>query len=92
MRKEKKSRAKVRFQPRFQQILVWLITVCLSVAYIAGGYRIFSQDVNIFNVDGAYVEKGRVEKIGETVSDQYDLSEDITYENNLTYFTVTLLT
>lgn len=91
--KNKRSRMPAaRLQPRLQSILVWVLTVTLSTAYIAIGYRIFSEGLDIFNMEEAYVEKGRVVSIGETVSDRYDLSEEITYENSLTYFTVTMLT
>lgn len=91
--KNKRSRMPAaRLQPRLQSILVWVLTVALSTAYIAIGYRIFSEGLDIFNMEEAYVEKGRVVSIGETVSDRYDLSEEITYENSLTYFTVAMLT
>lgn len=92
MNKTRKSKKKLQFGPSMRRIVVWFLTVCLSAAYIAYGYQMFSEGLDIFNVEDAFVEKGRVEQIGETVSDQYELSEEITYENRLTYFTATLLT
>jgi|LSQX01.1.fsa_nt_gb uncharacterized membrane protein len=92
MKNESKTKKRVQYQPRFKQILVWIITVVLSTAYVVVGHGIFSDGLDIFNTEGALVEKGRVQEIGETVSEQYDLSEEITYENSATYFTVSLTT
>ncbi len=92
MKRKHRDKPVYRLQPRFQSIVVWILTVALSTAYIAAGHRIFSDGLDVFNMEDAYVEKGRVVSIGETVSDQYSLSEEITYENSLTYFTVAMLT
>ncbi|NCB41726.1 MAG: YibE/F family protein [Clostridia bacterium] len=86
------NKKKFSFNFQFKQFVVWLITIIFSTVYIILAHSIVANDLNIFNMEGAYVEKGKVIQIQDTLIDEYPLNEEITYENSETYFYCELLT
>jgi uncharacterized membrane protein len=78
--------------PKFRNLVVWLITVLVSIVLIFGLNRIITKDLTVLHAEGTYAEKAKVVKVQDTATDSYALSEDVQYENSLTYFTAKLLT
>ena len=81
-----------RTTPKFRNFVVWVATVLISLLLIFCGNKIVTKDLDILHVDGAYAEKAKITSIENTISDSYELSEDVEYENNLTYFKARILT
>ena len=92
MRRSTPKKKQYKFTFKFKHFLVWLITVVVSAAYIYIAHSIDSDGLNIFNMEGAYVEKAEVTRIADIHTDEYSLSEDIAYQNVETYFYCELLT
>ncbi|MBQ1419041.1 MAG: YibE/F family protein [Firmicutes bacterium] len=78
--------------PKFRNLVVWIATVVVSLIFILGGNKIVTKDLTILYAEDAYAEKARITSIEKTVSDNYELSEDVEYQNDLTYFKARILT
>jgi len=92
MQRTTAKKKKLKFTFQFKKFIVWLITIIFSTMYIFLAHSMVANDLNIFNMEGAYVEKGKVIQIQDTLTDEYSLNEEITYENSETYFYCELLT
>lgn len=92
MIKKTNKKIKYKFTHQFKQIIVWFITIVFSTAYILIAHSIVSDNLHVFKMEGSYVEKAKVVQIKETLTDEYSLSEDVTYENSETFFYCELLT
>lgn len=78
--------------PKFRNLVVWIATVVVSLIFILGGNKIVTKDLTILYAEDAYAEKAKITSIENTVSDNYELSEDVEYQNDLTYFKARILT
>ena len=78
--------------PKFRNLVVWIATVIVSLIFILGGNKIVTKDLTILYAEDAYAEKAKITSIENTVSDNYELSEDVEYQNDLTYFKARILT
>lgn len=92
MSRETNKKKKYKFNFQFKKLMIWMMTVIFSTAYIFIAHSIVSDNLHVFKMEGAYVEKAKVVKIEDTITDEYSLSEDVTYKNSETYFYCELLT
>jgi uncharacterized membrane protein len=90
--REGKTKNRFKIKSNAKQIAVWLLTIAFSTAYVMLGNAFVSKDLDIFNMEGAYVEKARITEMGDTITDEYSLSEEVTYQNSATFFYGELLT
>ncbi len=88
------SELKKRYKttPKFRGFVVWCVTVAVSLVLILAANAVVTKDLDILHAEDAYAEKARVVSIQDTITDSYALSEDVEYENDLTYFTARILT
>ena len=69
---------------RGTQLLVWIITVLVSVVYIYFGNAIVSKDLDIFNDEDAYAARAVVTEMLDIETESYDAGS--VYENSTQYF------
>ena len=88
MENSKRSlKSKYRFTLKFKKILAWFITVLVSLVFIFAGFKHFSKQISVFDVEGAVAVRAKVTEIGELVQDSYGMGEDSSYDSSMQYFT-----
>lgn len=92
MRRTTNKKQKYKYSFKLKHFIIWLITMILSATYIFVAHSIVSDGLNIFNMEGAYVEKAKVTRLESVLTDEYSLNEEMSYQNTETYFYCKLLT
>ena len=64
------SMKRVKYTAKFKNIVVWIVTVVLSIVLVLAANRFFSRDLDLFSQTESTV-KAKVVSLGETYIDEY---------------------
>ena len=85
------SKGKYRFTPKFKKIVAWTITVLFSCVFLFAGFKHFSKQIDIFNVEGAFAVRAKVTAIGEYTEEAYDMGDGSEYISGTQHFSAKIL-
>ena len=85
------SKGKYRFTPKFRKIVAWTITVLFSCVFLFAGFKHFSKQISIFNVEGAFAVRAKVTAVGEYTEESYDMGDGNEYISGTQHFSAKIL-
>lgn len=75
----------------YKKIILWIVTVVLSLIYLIVGHKIASRDLGVLSNEGSVASKAEVVSIDDTIHNSFSLGGDSEQANVTTIFTCKIL-